>query len=82
MTEEVRGDADRDLEAMMGPPGPELGCVECFDQLDSYVELELSGAGADAAMPKMRPHLAGCPACRDDHDSLFTFVRDDLPDPA
>jgi hypothetical protein len=24
----------------------------------------------------MRAHLAGCPACREDHDSLLEFVRE------
>lgn len=65
---------------MIGPVGPELGCVECFDQLDAYVELELTGLSPDAAMPAMRPHLEGCPACRDDYDSLLAFVRTDPPD--
>jgi len=48
----------------------EVGCDECFDVLDRYVELELAGADADAAIPGLRAHLAGCPACREEHGSL------------
>ncbi len=65
---------DRLLRALLGPEGPELSCEECFDQLDRYVELELAGADADAAIPGMRAHLDGCPACGEDHASLRSFV--------
>jgi len=68
--------SDREvLKAMLGPAGPELGCDECFDELDRYVELELSGADADAAIPGMREHLEGCPACREEHESLRGLVE-------
>lgn len=67
------------IEHLVGPAGPELSCEECFEVLDAYVERELAGAGADAAMPAMRAHLQGCPACRDDHDSLLALLRADLP---
>jgi hypothetical protein len=75
MTEQERGDLGREFVRMLGPAGPELGCGECFDQLDAYVELELTGVRADIAMPAMRAHLMGCSACRDDHDSLLAFAR-------
>jgi hypothetical protein len=67
------------LRALLGPDGPELSCEECFEQLDRYVELELAGANADEAIPGMRAHLEGCPACRDDHDGLRTLVNAMLP---
>ena len=81
MTEQVGDDPGREFARMIGPAGPELGCDECFDQLDTYVELELTGVRADVAMPAMGAHLAGCSACRDDHDSLLAFVRTDPAGP-
>jgi len=62
------------LRGMLGPSGPELTCDECFEQLDRYVELELSRTDADAAVPGMAAHLQGCPACSEDHDSLRDLV--------
>ena len=62
------------LSRVLGPQGPELTCEECFEQLDRYVELELAGEDADAAVPGMRAHLEGCPACHEDHDSLAALV--------
>jgi len=63
----------------VGPGEPELGCDECFAELDRYVELELAGVDADAAVPGMRAHLAGCPACSEDHESLGALVRSTRP---
>jgi hypothetical protein len=62
------------LGGLLGPGGPELTCDECFEHLDRYVELEFSGHDADAAVPGMRAHLMGCPACGEDHDSLAALV--------
>jgi hypothetical protein len=67
---DLRGALDR----LLGPGEPELGCDECFEQLDRYVELELGGEDADAAVPGLRAHLAGCPACREEHESLRALV--------
>jgi hypothetical protein len=65
---------DARLERILGPDEPELSCEQCFEHLDAYVELELAGADADAAVSGLRAHLKGCPACHEDHDSLLAFV--------
>ena len=72
MTE--RADLQQALGRLLGPAEPEIGCEECFDELDRYVELEVGGKDADAAVPGLRAHLAGCPACREEHDSLHALV--------
>jgi hypothetical protein len=65
------------LKRLLGAPGPELTCDECFDLLDEYVELELGDAGVDQAIPGMRAHLQGFSACSEDHDSLLALVKRD-----
>jgi hypothetical protein len=65
-----RARPDDDLRRVLGSPEPELLCDECFEKLDEYVELELDGARPDERIPGMRPHLDGCPACRDEYESL------------
>ncbi len=69
-----RREVEQALNGLLGPAGPELGCDACFEQLDRYVELELAGADADAAVPRLRAHLDGCPACREEHESLYALV--------
>jgi hypothetical protein len=73
MTE--RSELEQALARVLGPSGPELSCDECFAELDRYVELEVAGADADAAVPGFRAHLEGCPACREEHESLLELVR-------
>jgi anti-sigma factor RsiW len=66
---------DRELIArVLGPAGPEVSCEECFELLDQYVDLELAGEDAEARLPGVRAHFQGCPACREDHESLRELV--------
>ena len=69
-----RPDLKQALGRLLGPSEPEVGCDVCFDQLDRYVELELAGADVDSAIPGLRAHLDGCPACREEHESLRALV--------
>ena len=74
-----RPDLKHALARLLGPGEPELGCDECFAQLDRYVESELAGADADAKVPGMRAHLAGCPACHEEYESLRALVSGEQP---
>ena len=67
-------DRNARLERLLGPTGPDIGCEECFERLDEYVELELQGRDPEAAVPGMRAHLDGCPACREEHESLRALL--------
>ena len=69
-----RPELEQALGRLLGPAEPEVGCDACFDGLDRYVELELTGADVDVALPGLRAHLDGCPACREEHDSLYALV--------
>ena len=69
-----RPELEQALGRLLGPAGPEVGCDVCFDELDRYVELELAGRDADAAVPGLRARLDGCPACREEHESLRALV--------
>jgi hypothetical protein len=70
MTDDLRSLMGR----LLGPRGPELSCEECFEQLDRYVDAACRGADAEAAAPGMGAHLEGCPACREDYESLRALV--------
>ena len=69
-----RPDLKQALGRLLGPAEPEVGCDACFDELDRYVELELAGQDANTAIPGLRAHLAGCPACREEYESLSALV--------
>jgi hypothetical protein len=62
------------ITALLGPAGHQIGCDECFDLLDAYVEQGLDGRDADASTAGMRTHLTGCPACHEEYESLRALV--------
>lgn len=64
------------LERLLGPTGHQVTCAQCFELLDQYVELELAGIDADGRIPGLRTHLNGCPACREEHESLRALVAE------
>lgn len=75
-----RRDLQQTLGRLLRPAEAEVDCDTCFDQLDRYVELEVEGADADAAIPGLRAHLAGCPACAEEHESLRALVAAERTD--
>jgi hypothetical protein len=81
MSDQRSDERRRLVAALLGPAEPELTCEQCFEQLDRYVDTALAGADPDVAVPGMRAHLTGCPACAEDFDSLLTYVAgaDDAP---
>jgi hypothetical protein len=82
--------SDRPIaERLLGPDEPELGCDECFEYLDRYVEAEAAGEPALDGCPAcvapdacakaracigMRAHLQGCPACAEEYASLKALL--------
>lgn len=71
---------DRDLiDRLLGPAEAEIGCDECFERLDEHVEAELSGTAEP--VPGMHAHLSGCPACREDYESLRALLASEAGQP-
>ena len=65
------------LARVLGPGGPALGGPAGTPALARTVAPEAAGADADAAVPGLRAHLEGCPACREEHDSLLALLGED-----
>jgi hypothetical protein len=68
-------DLDPTLKRLLGSNEPEIGCDECFEQLDRYIELQLAGARADDLVPGLRAHLVGCPACAEEYEGLRALLE-------
>jgi hypothetical protein len=49
----------------------EIGCDECFEQLDRFVEMRLFGMDAAQAMPLLQEHLEICGECREEFGVLL-----------
>jgi hypothetical protein len=70
-----RGDVVKLVRVVAETHETEIGCDECFERLDSYVETELSGVEARDAMPLVGDHLDKCADCRDEFEALITAIR-------
>ena len=53
----------------------EIGCDDCLEQVDRFVEMELSGLDAAEAMPLVRDHLDKCVDCREEFEALLEALR-------
>jgi len=53
----------------------EIGCDECFEQLDRFVEMKLAGKNAAEAMPLVQDHLERCRDCREEFEALLTALQ-------
>jgi len=53
----------------------EIGCDECFEQLDRFVEIKLAGKNAAEAMPLVQDHLEHCDDCREEFEALLAALR-------
>ena len=53
----------------------ELDCGHCYDELDQFVELELSGKNAVEVMPLVQEHLDLCGACREEYQALLDALK-------
>ena len=71
---------DRDIfKALIGEIADtrevEIGCDECFEQLDHFVEMRLSGMDTAQAMPLVQEHLQICGECREEFEALLAALR-------
>lgn len=53
----------------------EIGCDECFEQLDRFAELVLAGKPAAEALPLVQDHLDRCMDCREEFEALLRALR-------
>ena len=71
-----RGDVIRLVRVVAETHETEIGCDQCFEQLDLFAETELSGAEASVAMPLVGDHLDKCADCRSEFEVLLRALRD------
>jgi Zn finger protein HypA/HybF involved in hydrogenase expression len=70
-----RGDVIRLVRVIAETHETEISCDECFEQLDSFAEAEISGAEASVAMPLVGDHLDKCADCRSKFEALLRALR-------
>ena len=53
----------------------ELTCGHCYDELDMFIEMKLSGKNAEEAMPLVNEHLDRCAGCREEYEVLLQALE-------
>lgn len=65
----------RMVREVMSTRSDEIGCDECFEQLDRFAEMTLAGKNAAEAMPLVQYHLEHCGDCREEFEALLDALR-------
>ncbi len=63
------------VRGIMTAQPDEIGCDECYEQLDRFVELTLAGKSASEALPLVQDHLDRCTPCREEFEALLSALR-------
>jgi hypothetical protein len=53
----------------------EIGCAECLERMDRFVEMELAGRSPAEAMPLVHDHLTRCRDCHEEYEALLQALR-------
>ncbi len=59
------------VRAIIATREDEIGCADCFAQLDQFADMQLAGKKADEAMPLVQAHLNMCGNCREEFEALL-----------
>jgi hypothetical protein len=69
-----RGDLDKLMRALAETREREIGCDECFKQMDRFAEIEFSGSDSATAMPLVHDHLRKCEDCHEKYEALLVAI--------
>jgi hypothetical protein len=53
----------------------EIGCDECFEQLDRFAEMTLAGKEITEATPLVQDHVERCEDCHEEFEALLAVLR-------
>jgi len=63
------------LTAVKTTKPEEIGCDDCFEELQIFVELELSGNSMQDAKPLVQDHLERCKDCKEEYQVLLAALN-------
>jgi predicted anti-sigma-YlaC factor YlaD len=63
------------INAVRSTRDVELDCDHCHEELDLFIEMQISGKNAAEAMPLVQEHLNLCPPCREEYEVLLEALK-------
>jgi bacterioferritin-associated ferredoxin len=68
-------DIKKMMQAVKMTRDNELTCGHCYDEIDQFIELELSDKNASEIMPLVQDHLDRCGDCREEYQALLEALK-------
>ena len=63
------------FRAVMYTHDDEMGCKECCDEIDEFIEMKLDGKSPEEAYPLVQEHLKKCGDCREEYEALLKALK-------
>lgn len=68
------------VEILAGTRENEIGCEDCYDHLDEFVDLYLQGGNPSEILPLVKHHLKMCCCCYDEFKGLMEALGGTAPE--
>lgn len=63
------------LRAVIATKEVEIGCDDCYEKLNKFIEMEINGKSPEQAMPLVKDHLDRCKDCREEYEALLKAIQ-------
>lgn len=63
------------LRAVIATKEVEIGCDDCYEKLNKFIEMEINGKSPEQAMPLVKDHLDRCKDCRQEYEALLKAIQ-------
>lgn len=63
------------LGVVLATRDDEIDCDECYERIESFAEIKLSGKSPEEAMPLVEDHLKRCKDCREEYEALLEALQ-------
>ena len=72
-----RKEIDDLMKAIALTRSEELACDECLKELAEFAERSLEGKSIDDCFKAVEHHLAICPECQEEYETLLAALKDE-----
>jgi hypothetical protein len=63
------------LQSLVATQEIEIGCEDCMEELDKFVDMLRQGKDMSKVMPLVQHHLDICSCCREDFEALIAALE-------
>lgn len=68
------------VQGIMSTSEEDIGCDDCYEQVDRYVDMLESGEEPDEVMLQVQQHMNNCRCCQEELTALLTVIEGQTED--